>query len=127
VLAHLADGLPVRTRSTLVRRDLVERHLQALDDPLHRRGLDLPSLDARLRPRGGLPRRQVPVALRTGPASPRVLGCRERQFRLSHRFLLDRDGSRVRSWPIPPFRVYYQRRGAELVVLRVYHQARRPL
>jgi plasmid stabilization system protein ParE len=37
------------------------------------------------------------------------------------------DGSMVRSWPMHPFRVYYQRRGSELVVLRVYHQARRPL
>ena len=37
------------------------------------------------------------------------------------------DGSKVRSWPMAPFRVYYQRRGPDLVVLRVYHQARRPL
>ena len=37
------------------------------------------------------------------------------------------DGTLVRSWPLAPFRVYYQRRGSELVVLRVYHQARRPL
>jgi plasmid stabilization system protein ParE len=33
----------------------------------------------------------------------------------------------VRSWPVPPWRVYYQRRGEELLVVRVYHQARRPI
>jgi hypothetical protein len=37
------------------------------------------------------------------------------------------DGREVRSWPLPPFRVFYLRRGAELVILRVYHQRRRPL
>lgn len=36
-------------------------------------------------------------------------------------------GRLVRSWPVPPLRVYYQRRGGELVVLRIYHHARRPL
>jgi plasmid stabilization system protein ParE len=38
-----------------------------------------------------------------------------------------RSGRLVRSWPVPPLRVYYQRRGGELVVLRIYHHARRPL
>lgn len=38
-----------------------------------------------------------------------------------------RSGRLVRSWPVPPLRVYYQRRADELVVLRVYHHARRPL
>ena len=38
-----------------------------------------------------------------------------------------RDGSETRSWPLPPYRVYYRRSDAGLVVLRVYHQARRPL
>ena len=37
-----------------------------------------------------------------------------------------RDGREVQSWPLPPFRVYYQRSGPDLVVLRVYHQRRRP-
>lgn len=36
-------------------------------------------------------------------------------------------GKVVRSWPVSPLRVYYQRRGDTLVVLRVYHHARRPL
>jgi plasmid stabilization system protein ParE len=36
-------------------------------------------------------------------------------------------GRLVRSWPVPPLRVYYQRRAEELVVLRVYHHARKPL
>lgn len=38
-----------------------------------------------------------------------------------------RSGAAVRSWPVPPLRIYYQRDGERLVVLRVYHQARRPI
>jgi len=38
-----------------------------------------------------------------------------------------RSGSLVRSWPVPPFRVYYQRQPDELLILRVYHQTRRPI
>ncbi len=38
-----------------------------------------------------------------------------------------RTGQRVRSWPVPPLRIYYQRHADELHVLRIYHQARRPL
>ena len=38
-----------------------------------------------------------------------------------------RTGQRVRSWPVPPLRIYYHRREQELVVLRIYHQARRPI
>lgn len=33
----------------------------------------------------------------------------------------------VRSWGVPPFRIYYQRQSDELLILRVYHQARRPI
>ena len=36
-------------------------------------------------------------------------------------------GERVHSWPVPPFRTYYQREPDRLRVLRVYHQAGRPL
>lgn len=36
-------------------------------------------------------------------------------------------GALVRTWAVPPFRLYYQRQPDELVVLRVYHQARRPI
>lgn len=36
-------------------------------------------------------------------------------------------GEEVRSWPMPPFRLYYERDAHALVVLRVYHQSRRPL
>jgi plasmid stabilization system protein ParE len=36
-------------------------------------------------------------------------------------------GETVRSWLIPPFRVYYQRQQDVLHVLRVYHHARRPI
>ncbi|HEX2574684.1 MAG TPA: type II toxin-antitoxin system RelE/ParE family toxin [Polyangia bacterium] len=36
-------------------------------------------------------------------------------------------GEVVRSWPVPPFRIYYQRRSDVFLVLRIYHQARRPI
>jgi plasmid stabilization system protein ParE len=36
-------------------------------------------------------------------------------------------GEVVRSWPVPPLRVYYQRHGEALWVLRIYHQARPPI
>jgi plasmid stabilization system protein ParE len=38
-----------------------------------------------------------------------------------------RSGRTVRSWPVPPFRIYYQRRADELLIVRVYHQKRRPI
>ena len=38
-----------------------------------------------------------------------------------------RSGERVRSWPVPPLRAYYQRKQDALHVLRIYHQSRRPL
>ena len=38
-----------------------------------------------------------------------------------------RSGSIVRSWPVPPFRIYYQRHAGERLILRVYHQTRRPI
>jgi plasmid stabilization system protein ParE len=38
-----------------------------------------------------------------------------------------RSGRSVRSWPVTPYRIYYQRTADELRVLRVYHQARRPI
>jgi plasmid stabilization system protein ParE len=36
-----------------------------------------------------------------------------------------RSGEVVRSWPVPPLRIYYQRGEEIFLVLRVYHQARR--
>ena len=36
-------------------------------------------------------------------------------------------GEIVRSWPVHPLRFYYQRSGADLEVLRVYHHARQPI
>jgi len=36
-------------------------------------------------------------------------------------------GAEVRSWPVPPFRIYYRREADKLHVLRIYHQSRRPL
>src|SRR5207249_2864938 len=38
-----------------------------------------------------------------------------------------RSGAVVRSWGVPPFRIYYQRHPDELLIVRVYHQARRPI
>jgi plasmid stabilization system protein ParE len=38
-----------------------------------------------------------------------------------------RSGAVVRSWGVPPFRIYYQRLTDELLIVRVYHQARRPI
>ena len=38
-----------------------------------------------------------------------------------------RSGAVVRSWAVPPFRIYYQRHADELLIVRVYHQARRPI
>ena len=38
-----------------------------------------------------------------------------------------RAGERVRSWPVPPVRIYYQRHSTALWILRIYHQSRSPL
>jgi plasmid stabilization system protein ParE len=38
-----------------------------------------------------------------------------------------RSGRIVQSWAVPPFRIYYQRHPDELLVVRVYHMARRPV
>jgi plasmid stabilization system protein ParE len=38
-----------------------------------------------------------------------------------------RSGAVVRSWAMPPFRIFYQRLVDELLIVRVYHQARRPI
>jgi plasmid stabilization system protein ParE len=38
-----------------------------------------------------------------------------------------RTGEAVRGWPLPPFRIYYQRVGEALRVVRIYHQKREPL
>ena len=37
------------------------------------------------------------------------------------------DGRRVRRWSVPPYRIYYQRTSRRLAIVRVYHQARRPI
>jgi len=36
-------------------------------------------------------------------------------------------GALVRSWPVPPFRVYYQRRSHDVLILRLYDQRREPI
>ena len=37
------------------------------------------------------------------------------------------DGRRVQKWSVPPYRIYYQRTAAQTLILRVYHQVRRPI
>lgn len=37
------------------------------------------------------------------------------------------NGERVRGWPYPPFRIYYQRTVGGLFVVRIYHQRREPI
>jgi plasmid stabilization system protein ParE len=38
-----------------------------------------------------------------------------------------RSGAIVRSWRVSSFRIYYQRHPGELLIVRIYHQARRPI
>jgi plasmid stabilization system protein ParE len=38
-----------------------------------------------------------------------------------------RSGRLVRSWAVPPFRIYHQRHTNELLIVRVYHRTRRPI
>lgn len=38
-----------------------------------------------------------------------------------------RDGRRVKGWAVPPYRIYYRVHGDDLQVVRIYHQARRPI
>jgi toxin ParE1/3/4 len=38
-----------------------------------------------------------------------------------------RSGQTVRSWPLPPYRLYYQRTDEALRIVRIYHQARQPI
>ena len=37
------------------------------------------------------------------------------------------DGRRVRRWSAPPYRIYYHHSPRRLVVVRIYHQSRRPI
>lgn len=36
-------------------------------------------------------------------------------------------GERVRSWAVPPIRIYYQRRPGALWIIRFHHQSRSPI
>jgi plasmid stabilization system protein ParE len=36
-------------------------------------------------------------------------------------------GPKVRTWSVPPYRVYYRILRGELQVIRLYHQSRRPI
>ena len=38
-----------------------------------------------------------------------------------------RNGKQVQTWPVPPYRLYYRIGDEALEVVRVYHQARRPI
>jgi len=37
------------------------------------------------------------------------------------------DGRKVRTWPVPPYRIYYRKTAEVFQVVRVYHQARRSI
>jgi plasmid stabilization system protein ParE len=37
------------------------------------------------------------------------------------------DGRQAQAWPVPPYRIYYRRTRNRTIILRVYHQARRPI
>jgi len=41
--------------------------------------------------------------------------------------VLLRNGGRVHTWPVPPYRIYYRKGGEVFQVVRVYHQARPPI
>jgi plasmid stabilization system protein ParE len=41
--------------------------------------------------------------------------------------VLRRSGEVVKSWPVPPYRIYYRRRVGALEIVRIYHQAQRPI
>lgn len=43
------------------------------------------------------------------------------------REVLLRDGRQVRTWPVPPYRIYYRKGRDAFEVIRVYHQARCPI
>jgi len=47
--------------------------------------------------------------------------------RIEGRSVSLRDGRSVMSWPVPPYRVYYRKRADVFEIIRVYHQARRPI
>ncbi len=36
-------------------------------------------------------------------------------------------GIAIQSWPVPPYRIYYLRVNEGIFVVRLYHQARKPL
>jgi plasmid stabilization system protein ParE len=38
-----------------------------------------------------------------------------------------RSGETVKSWPLSPYRLYYQRADEVLRIVRLYHQSRRPI
>ncbi len=38
-----------------------------------------------------------------------------------------RNGRRVSTWPVPPYRIYYRKSADRIEIIRVYHQARKPI
>ena len=37
------------------------------------------------------------------------------------------DGRRAQKWSVPPYRIYYRHAANQTLILRFYHQARRPI
>jgi len=70
---------------------------------------------------------------RSPPAATRLVdGVRSLVQRLAHGDFERpeqqlRSGETVRSWPLSPYRLYYQRTDEALRVVRIYQQARRPI
>lgn len=47
--------------------------------------------------------------------------------RVQGRSVMLRSGRHVQAWSHPPYRIYYRITDQELQVVRIYHQARRPI
>jgi len=73
------------------------------------------------------------IASRNRVAADRVLASIVETFGLlASKIVLGREvtlqgGQKVRTWALPPYRIYYRLRGEDLQVVRVYHLSRRSI
>jgi len=74
-----------------------------------------------------LQERNPQAALATADGIFRVIDCLAAKEFDGPECELRRSGERVRSWPVRPYRIYYLREDDALIVLRIYHSARRPI
>jgi hypothetical protein len=85
-----------------------------------------PPQEGSARPRlGGDDRLDDPCAASRGDPGPALAPARAHGG--GRGGLAPRDGEIIRSWAIPPVRVYYRREDDRLIVLRIYDQRRRPI